>query len=151
MEFRKSGIFNSESVEQTLRFGRELVLMLADKDLVVLTGPLGAGKTCFIKGMALGLGIDNDEVKSPSFTLVNEYRTGRIPLYHLDLYRMKDASELYEIGWDDYLMREGIIVVEWGEKAEYLLPEKRIEIQIEIVSDNVRKIFLNFGEKVTDS
>jgi tRNA threonylcarbamoyladenosine biosynthesis protein TsaE len=89
------------------------------------------------------LDIAGDEVKSPSFTLINEYY-GRIPLFHFDLYRMKDISELYNIGWDDYLMREGIVVVEWGEKAEEFLPEKRIDIKIEIISEWVRRMHILF-------
>jgi len=82
-------------------------------------------------------------VKSPSYTIINEY-DGKIPLYHFDLYRMKDPTELYNIGWDDYLMRDGIVVVEWGEKAEEQMPKNRIDIDIEIVSETNRKLQIRF-------
>jgi tRNA threonylcarbamoyladenosine biosynthesis protein TsaE len=131
----------SRSPAETEKAGRGLAAMLRERDLVVLSGPLGAGKTCFIRGMAVGLGVNDDEVKSPSFTLVNEYH-GDKWLYHFDLYRLKDPSELYQIGWDEYLLMEGIVVVEWGEKAEGYLPNKRIDIQIEIVDDQTRKILI---------
>ena len=133
----------SGSVEETVSLGKELALGLAGGEVVVLTGPLGAGKTCFIKGMALGLGIKEDEIKSPSFTLVNEYY-GRLPLFHFDLYRMGKLDEMREIGWDEYLMRDGIIAVEWGEKAEEYLPAERIEVDFEILSEDSREITIRF-------
>ena len=133
----------SGSVEETVSLGKELALGLAGGEVVVLTGPLGAGKTCFIKGMALGLGIKEDEIKSPSFTLVNEYY-GRLPLFHFDLYRMGKLDEMREIGWDEYLMRDGIIAVEWGEKAEEYLPAERTEVDFEILSEDSREITIRF-------
>jgi tRNA threonylcarbamoyladenosine biosynthesis protein TsaE len=132
-------IITTGSEEATIRAGKNLATILQNGDLVVLTGPLGAGKTCFIKGIALGLGVKEEEIKSPSFTLVNEYYGSR-PLFHFDLYRMKSVSELYQIGWDDYLLRDGVVVVEWGEKAEEFLPGKRIEVAIDIVSENERRL-----------
>jgi len=131
-------------MEQTIEAGRNLAAILKAGDILVLTGPLGAGKTCLIKGIALGLGIKEDDVKSPSFTLVNEYYGRSIPFYHLDLYRMKEVTELYNIGWDDYLMRNGIVAIEWGEKAKDFLPKERIEIRIEIVSEDMRRLYINF-------
>ena len=133
----------SNSEHETHEFGQELAESLVNGDLLVLTGVLGAGKTCLIKGIAVGLGVPEEDTKSPSFTLVNEY-CGRMPLYHFDLYRMKDESELYQIGWDEYLMRDGIVVVEWGEKAGIYLPDKRIDISIAIVSENIRNIDVTF-------
>jgi tRNA threonylcarbamoyladenosine biosynthesis protein TsaE len=133
----------SNSENETREFGRELAGQLVNGDLLVLTGPLGAGKTCLIKGIAVGLGVPEEDTKSPSFTLVNEY-CGRMPLYHFDLYRMKDESELYQIGWDEYLMRDGIVVVEWGEKAGIYLPDKRVDISIAIASENIRNIEVTF-------
>ncbi len=135
-------IITTESEEETIRAGQTLAATLQNGDLVVLTGPLGAGKTCFIKGIALGLGVKEEEIKSPSFTLINEYYGAR-PLFHFDLYRMKSVSELYQIGWDDYLLRDGIVVVEWGEKAEEFLPEDRIEVAIEIISENERRLSIS--------
>jgi len=143
IESRKNQELTSNSAEETLRAGSELAAQLKSGDLISFSGALGAGKTCFIKGIARGLGIDNNDVKSPSFTLVNEYH-GRKALYHFDLYRMNKTEELYEIGWDDYLMRDGIVVVEWGEKAEKHLPLDRIDISIEIITEFQRGIKINF-------
>lgn len=137
--------FITESEEETVQLGKELAALLKNGDFVTLTGPLGAGKTCLIKGIAVGLDINENDIKSPSFVLVNEYY-GKMPLYHFDLYRMKKGSELYETGWDDYLMRDGIVVVEWGEKAESRLPEKRIQINIDIISVNKRNLAVSFLE-----
>ncbi|MCP4706525.1 MAG: tRNA (adenosine(37)-N6)-threonylcarbamoyltransferase complex ATPase subunit type 1 TsaE [candidate division Zixibacteria bacterium] len=117
--------------------------LLKANDIISFSGVLGAGKTCLIKGIADGLGIWDDMVKSPSYTLINEY-DGKIPLYHFDLYRMKDSSELYNIGWDDYLMRDGIVVVEWGERAEDQMPDNKIDISIEIISETKRRMQISF-------
>lgn len=141
-----SHIAVSRNETETVALGRELAQLLEPGMLLSLSGPLGAGKTCFIKGVAQGLGIDENEIKSPSFTLVNEYY-GRVPLFHFDLYRMANPVELKEIGWDDYLMRDGIIAVEWGEKATGFLPAKRIEVQFQILSDTEREIRILFIER----
>ncbi len=133
----------TDSPDETKLFGESLAQILKTNDVLSFNGVLGAGKTCLIKGIASGLGISDDMAKSPSFTLINEY-DGKIPLYHFDLYRMKDPTELYNIGWDDYLMRDGIVVVEWGEKAEDQMPESRIDIDIEIVSETKRKLKIRF-------
>ncbi len=143
---RQNQVLTTDKPQQTIDAGRVFSKILRNGDVAVFSGCLGAGKTTFIKGIALGMGVREDDIKSPSFTLVNEY-PGPNPLYHFDLYRMKDNSELYEIGWDDYLLRDGIIVVEWGEKAHNLLPEKRIEIFMEITGDTRRKISLTFIEE----
>ncbi len=141
--FRDSRIVHSASEEETLAIGETLAGSLIEGDVVVLTGPLGAGKTVLIKGLAHGLGIADMTVKSPSYTLVNEYR-GRMTLFHFDLYRMNDPEELYHIGWSDYLLRDGIVVVEWGEKADGLLPEHVIRVEITIVSETERDIDIRF-------
>ena len=135
----KNQTINSISAEQTKQAGEELASVLKSGDVLVLTGPLGAGKTTLIKGIAAGLKVAEDDIKSPSYTLINEYH-GHVSLFHFDLYRMKETTELYEIGWDDYLMRDGIVVIEWGEKAGDFLPERRIEISIDLISTNRRKI-----------
>jgi tRNA threonylcarbamoyladenosine biosynthesis protein TsaE len=139
----KNRIVESDSAEETIAFGKKLAGTLNKSQVVVLSGSLGAGKTTLIKGIALGLGVANEDIKSPSFTLVNEY-SGNFPLYHFDLYRMKSSSELYEIGWDEYIMRDGIVLVEWGEKAARFLPEPRIEIYIKFVSDNKRRLDIRY-------
>jgi tRNA threonylcarbamoyladenosine biosynthesis protein TsaE len=142
---RKDSVFECNSPDETELFGRKFAGILKMHDVVCLTGVLGAGKTCLIKGIGTGLGISGDEIKSPSFTLVNEYN-GRLPLFHFDLYRMKDISELYHIGWNDYLLRDGIVVVEWGEKADGFLPRNRIDIKMEILSENSRRLNIVFQE-----
>lgn len=102
---------------------------LGPGDLVVLIGPLGAGKTCLTQGLARGLDTPEDEpVVSPSYTLVNEYQ-GRVPLYHLDLYRI-DEDEFFETGLDEYFHRPGVCVLEWGDKIRAALPEPRLEIEL---------------------
>lgn len=108
--------FISNSVEETERIGAQLASELPAGSIVAFTGDLGAGKTAFVRGMARGLGID-ERVTSPTFTIVNEYEGGRRPLFHFDLYRLFDADELFDIGWEDYLSRGGICAVEWSERA----------------------------------
>jgi len=140
---RKNSIYESGSPAETESIGEQIAEILKVRDMICFTGVLGAGKTCLIKGIGIGLGIPGDEIKSPSFTLVNEYN-GRLPLFHFDLYRMKDISELYHIGWHDYLLRDGIVVVEWGEKADGYLPGNRIDIKMEILSEKGRRINIFF-------
>ena len=97
----------SNSVEETEALGAELAGRLEPGDVVAFTGDLGAGKTAFVRGLARGLGIP-DRVTSPTFTIVNEYEGGRLPLFHFDMYRLGSADELYDIGWEDYLARGGV-------------------------------------------
>lgn len=117
----------------------KLAPALRPGDVLVLTGELGAGKTEFVRGLAGALGHDRNKVNSPSFTIVNEY-PGERPLYHFDLYRIEDIDELHETGWDDYLARDGLVVVEWGEKAGMFLPPKYYRVTFEIVDENDRRI-----------
>lgn len=114
-------------------------------DVLILTGILGAGKTVFVRGLAAEVGFDEELVHSPSFTLVNEYN-GERPVFHFDLYRLREASELHEIGWEDYLNRDGLIVVEWGEKVESLLPPGYYKIEFGIVDESQREINISFIE-----
>jgi tRNA threonylcarbamoyladenosine biosynthesis protein TsaE len=136
----------SSSVEQTEALGEKLAASFQDRDVVVLTGPLGAGKTAFVRGLTKGRGLDPQQVNSPSYTFINEY-PGQRPLYHFDLYRINDPIELFEIGWEDYLSRSGLVVVEWGEKAGEFLPEKYFLIEFEILGDNVREINLSLVQR----
>jgi tRNA threonylcarbamoyladenosine biosynthesis protein TsaE len=133
--------FTSHSEAETLALARKLSASFKPGDVIVLSGPLGSGKTVFVKGLAEGRGIGPTAVSSPSFGFVNEYK-GETPLFHFDLYRMKDTGELREIGWDDYLQRDGIVVVEWGERAEQLLPDRFYRIEFMMVSDSERRIDL---------
>lgn len=139
----------SHSEEETLALAEKLLAVFRPGDVLVLTGELGAGKTVFVRGLAKGLGLDVNKVSSPSFTMVNEY-TGEKPLYHFDLYRLVDSDELIEIGWDDYLSRGALIAVEWGEKADYYLPDKYYLIEFRLINETDREINISFIEKDND-
>lgn len=129
----------SHSEPETEALAQALTAGFTAGDLIVLSGSLGAGKTVFVRGLAKAMGIDPTSVSSPSFTIVNEY-PAQVPLYHFDLYRLKDVDELYEVGWDDYLIRPGLVVVEWGEKASEKLPPAYYRINFERLNDSDRKI-----------
>ncbi len=135
----------SHSESETAALAEKLAAGLNPGDIVVLTGPLGAGKTVFVRGLAAGLGLDTANVNSPSFTIVNEY-PGEHPLYHFDLYRISDPFELYEVGWDEYLGRDGLIVVEWGEKAGELLPPSYYLIEFGVKDEQDREINISLVE-----
>lgn len=121
---------DSFCARDTLEFGRMLGEKVAPGMVISLSGDLGTGKTVFSKGFAKGLGI-REPVVSPTFTIVQEYKEGRIPLYHFDTYRIADPEEMYEIGFEDYLYGDGVCLVEWPEMVEELLPEKLLRITIE--------------------
>ena len=104
----------SNSPAETEALGEALAARLTAGTVVAFTGDLGAGKTAFTRGLARGLGVP-DRVTSPTFTIVNEYEDGRLPLFHFDMYRLGSADELYDIGWEDYLARGGVCAVEWSE------------------------------------
>ena len=128
------------SAAETLALGEELAARFADQLYVVtLRGDLGAGKTMLTKGIAKGLQVpDWYYLNSPTFTLINEYR-GRLPLYHFDLYRLGDPDELFELGFNDYLAGPGVLVIEWPDPAEELLPvTNRFDIRIEIAAGDKR-------------
>ena len=111
-------IYISNSSEETLNIASEFAKKLNKGDVVTLDGDLGAGKTAFTRGVAQGLGI-SDIVVSPTFTIVNEYRHGELPLMHFDVYRLDSADDLYDIGWEEYACGEGVCIVEWSS----LMPE----------------------------
>ena len=123
--------------EETRAFGRELGLALRENAVVGLSGDLGAGKTEFVKGIAEGLG-SIDPVTSPTFTLVHEYRSGRLPLFHMDFYRLETEEELEEIGFDDYLRQMGVCAIEWADRFSNRLPLDAIRVEIRITSDSER-------------
>ena len=108
--------YRTETPQETEALGEALGRVLPPGSVVAYTGGLGAGKTAFTRGLARGLGIP-DRVTSPTFTIVNEYEGGRLPLFHFDWYRLSDAEELFDIGWEDYLSRGGVCAVEWSENA----------------------------------
>ena len=119
----------SASEQETEALGEALVGTLAPGAVVAFTGDLGAGKTAFVRGMARGLGI-KARVTSPTFTIVNEYEGGRLPLFHFDMYRLGSSDELFDIGWEDFLRRGGICAVEWSENVSDALEEDAVFIDI---------------------
>lgn len=119
----------SASEQETEAIGQELVSRLSPGAVVAFTGDLGAGKTAFVRGMARGLGI-SQRVTSPTFTIVNEYEGGRLPLFHFDMYRLGGADDLFDIGWEDFLRRGGICAVEWSENIQEALEPDTIYVDI---------------------
>ena len=119
----------SKSPAETEAIGQDLAARLSPGTVVAFTGDLGAGKTAFVRGMARGLGIPQ-RVTSPTFTIVNEYEGGRLPLFHFDMYRLHSADDLFDIGWEDFLRRGGICAVEWSETIRGALDEETIYVDI---------------------
>ena len=119
----------SHSPEDTEDIGARLAEQLEPGAVVAFTGDLGAGKTAFTRGLARGLGIP-DRITSPTFTIVNEYKGGRLPLFHFDMYRLGSADELFDIGWEDYLCRGGVCAVEWSENIADALEEDAVRVDI---------------------
>lgn len=137
----------TESAEQTWRIGEQLGLRLQAGDTICLYGDLGAGKTSFSYGIALGLEVKEKYIPSPTFAFVNEYQ-GRVPFYHIDLYRLKSAEELDSIGFEEYPGSDGVTVIEWAERAEDELPEERLSVYLSYVDGDRREIaFLAEGER----
>ena len=126
------------SEAETVREGEKLGRTLAPCSIVALYGDLGAGKTAFTRGLAAGLGIKMN-VSSPTFTIVNEY-PGDVPLFHFDMYRLENENELFDIGWDDYLVRGGVCAVEWSEKAPGAFPSDAVIVKIENLGGDTRRL-----------
>ncbi|MGD9116646.1 MAG: tRNA (adenosine(37)-N6)-threonylcarbamoyltransferase complex ATPase subunit type 1 TsaE [Dehalococcoidia bacterium] len=126
------------SPEQTQAIGKRLGEIARPGDVILLVGKLGAGKTCLTQGIAWGLGIA-DYAASPSFVLVRELH-GRLPLYHMDFYRLENLEEIADLGLDDYFYGGGVSVVEWAEKALALLPPEHLLIEMEYLNDNERRL-----------
>lgn len=140
------------SQDETMLVGRALGSILKSGDVVCLTGDLGTGKTAFTNGIACALGID-DYITSPTFTIVNEYKT-EVPLYHFDVYRIADPDEMYDIGFEEYLYGDGVVVIEWAELIKDILPDEFIWVKIRKnlnLDVNIREIDIEFtGEKYKD-
>jgi tRNA threonylcarbamoyladenosine biosynthesis protein TsaE len=131
----------THSAEETIVFGRTLVELLSPPKLVLLQGDLGAGKTTLVKGIAAGFeAAEEEDVTSPTFTLVHEYRGPRANLYHIDLYRVDTQRELETLGLDDLRSDGSVLLIEWGEKFPRLLRERDVEISLERQSETGRKI-----------
>jgi len=135
----------SGSPEQTRDIGKQLGQLAQPGDVILLTGNLGAGKTCLTQGIAWGLDID-EFASSPSFTLMREHY-GRLPLYHVDFYRLDSMDDIYDLGIDDYLFGKGLCVIEWAGKGMELMPEEQLLVEIEYVSENERRLDLKANGK----
>ena len=134
----------SNSSDETFSFASELGKNLQKKSIVALYGNLGAGKTIFAKGLAAGLGIV-DDITSPTFSLLEVYE-GDITLYHFDLYRIDDRDEFLNLSFEEYWEGDGVSVIEWPEIAENILPKKRINVNIEYIDENIRRITVEYPD-----
>jgi len=128
----------TSSPEETKKLGETLAKGFSPGLVVALFGPLGSGKTCLTQGICSGLEV-KDFVVSPSFVLINEYE-GKYKVYHIDLFRLEKLSEIINLGYEEYFYGEGICIIEWAEKAKELLPDKRMEIYLKIISEKEREI-----------
>ena len=120
--------FKTNSEDETMKLGEKLAKLCAPKDIIILSGELGAGKTKFTEGFLKYFGLE-DEISSPTFTIVNEYTKNDINIYHFDVYRLEDSSEFYEIGGEEYF-ENGICLIEWGELIDDVIPKDHLKIQI---------------------
>lgn len=134
-------LLRSTSPAETRRWAAQLGTLLRAGDVVALRGALGAGKTCFVQGLARGLRIPARAVASPTFTIVREMH-GRLPLYHLDLYRISDESELAELGLEGYLYGDGVCAVEWIDRFPSLTPGERVDIELSLAGEKARDLSL---------
>jgi tRNA threonylcarbamoyladenosine biosynthesis protein TsaE len=126
--------------QDTARLGAALAEAMLPGTTVALIGTLGAGKTRLVQAVATALGVAPGSVTSPTFVLVNEYTTGRMPIYHFDTYRLKDDDEFLELGSDEYFESDGIIFVEWADRVAHFLPRDRLEIEFDVVGESSRQI-----------
>lgn len=140
--------FITSCPEQTEDLGCALARRLKPGTLIAYRGDLGAGKTAFTRGLARGLGI-REIVTSPTYTIVNEYLSGRIPLFHFDMYRLGSSDELFDIGWEDYLDRGGVCAVEWSENVTDAM-EGAIWVTIRRLGENERSIEIEGGDELAD-
>ena len=141
-------IYLTNSPEQTEEVGAALSKVLSPGTVIAYRGDLGAGKTAFTRGLARGLGV-SDPVTSPTYTIVNEYLGGRMPLFHFDMYRLHSADDLWDIGWEDYLERGGICAVEWSENVADAM-EDAITVTIEKLGEDSRRITIEGGVPLAD-
>jgi tRNA threonylcarbamoyladenosine biosynthesis protein TsaE len=133
----------TQSDRETIELGQKLGALLEDGDMVALVGELGSGKTWFTKGIALGLGISRNQViTSPSFALVNEYE-GKVPFFHMDVYRLGSLSEFLSAGLEEFLHQSGIVAMEWADRWPEILPRKRIKVKFVILDGSRREITLS--------
>ena len=138
--------FITQSPAETEAVGQALGKALTPGTVIAYLGDLGAGKTAFTRGLARGLGC-TDMVTSPTYTIVNEYLSGRMPLFHFDMYRLRSADDLFDIGWDDYLERGGVCAVEWSENVREAM-EDAVTVRLDKLSEDSRKITIEGGDRL---
>jgi len=132
----------TNSVRETMIAGEKLAKRLRPGDVIALSGNLGSGKTTFTKGIGKGLGVkDSMRINSPTFVLLKEY-SGKVPLYHLDLYRLDDLKEIENLAIEEYIYGDGVTVIEWAERMRRLLPKRRIEVKFKIRDENKREVII---------
>jgi tRNA threonylcarbamoyladenosine biosynthesis protein TsaE len=132
----------SDSVSQTESIAGELAKLVGPGDCIALDGPLGAGKTQFVRGLAAGLGANPRAISSPTFVLLNIYKGGRLPIFHLDAYRVSGPADLESIGFTELLEQNGVVVVEWASRVAEILPTKRINVTIEVLGESDRRLMI---------
>ena len=137
MEEKKIVIKNEE---ETKKFGEKLCEKLTAGSIVALTGDLGTGKTTLTKAIAAGLGV-TDVITSPTFNIVKQYDSGRLPLYHFDVYRIGDVDEMYEIGYEEYFFGDGVCVIEWADLIEEIIPDDAVRIEIDYGEKEGERIY----------
>lgn len=137
------GCLTTASAEETIELGKKIGALLLPNEVIALTGQLGAGKTTLIQGLAAGLGV-RDYVTSPTFIIINEY-AGRLPLYHIDLYRLDEGLEVADLGIEEYFKRGGVCVIEWAERLGTLLPVETEKIELKILSEQERELCVSSG------
>lgn len=140
--------FITHSPEETEKIGEALAKSLQPGTILAYRGDLGAGKTAFTRGLARGLGC-KETVTSPTYTIVNEYLGGRLPLFHFDMYRLASSDDLWDIGWEDYMEREGVCAVEWSENVADAM-ENAVTVTIEKLGENTRRITIEGGQGYAD-
>ena len=140
--------FITHSPEETEKIGEALAKSLQPGTILAYRGDLGAGKTAFTRGLARGLGC-KETVTSPTYTIVNEYLGGRLPLFHFDMYRLASSDDLWDIGWEDYLERGGVCAVEWSENVQDAM-EDAITVTIEKLGETTRRIIIEGGQGYAD-
>ena len=131
--------FVTNNEQETEALGARLAQVLKPGDVIAYTGDLGAGKTAFTRGLARGLGV-TERITSPTFTIVNEYEGGRLPLFHFDMYRLGSSDELFDIGWEDYLARGGVCAVEWSEIVDDAIEHDAIRVDLRRGADDNQRI-----------
>lgn len=136
------------SASETEKIARDMAAVLRPGDIVALYGPVGSGKTCFVRGLARGLGCIQ-EVKSPSFSLVNEY-SGGVPIYHIDFYRLEKEAEITDLGWTDYLDSDGVVAIEWAERVRNMLPSGRFDVYLDFFGPEMRRVEIFAGDNIGD-